>query len=710
MRSSQKLIAFTLVLALAALACAPLDFALEIAGLIATASVTATPTQTSTPTATPDLDVQDWYVAPDGDDANSCMSPGDPCLHLSAAVLRSTPSDHIHIAAGTIIATGSDFAVVSHDLAITGEGATATILDGQGTVGGIRVSSTAVLTLEGLTIQDTNVRSANACLHVADTATANVNNVVLRSCLRQGVYVESGAFLFMNEVEIRDMVDENTDLDFILNGYGVMNLGTAHADGGSIHHNAADGVVNQGNMNFSNVRVHSNALLGFDAQGGTAVLNSAMIYNNGTGLPRGGVSVSGILMIYDSEIYNNVDQGINVLSGGDLLLTRVIVRDHASLGLAVRSGGIAEAEASTFDNNVNGGSFGAGVQNQGDLILSASHVVNNGDIGVYNIGNAHTELYDTDVTDNAGRGIYNQDSGGEMLLFRVLVARNLDGTDSAVSNYGTMTLENVTISNNRGTGMTASTLTYMSYVTIADNSGQGLVAGGSGPLTIDNSLLARNTGGDCNAPLSGAIIAGLNIDSDGSCGSFTTYSTGEIRLGTLANNGGFTHTLALQPGSVAIDTAISPCPSSDQRGLGFARPAGAACDVGAYEADAAAPTPEAIIAATETPTATTPQGDVLIVDTDTSCFAGPGFPWDFLLTLVKGTELDIFGYSFGGSYFVTSHPTSDTFRCWVHENDVSTTVDIANLRLIAIPPKPTATLTPTRTPTPCVEGFNNKCP
>ncbi len=53
-------------------------------------------------------------------------------------------------------------------------------------------------------------------------------------------------------------------------------------------------------------------------------------------------------------------------------------------------------------------------------------------------------------------------------------------------------------------------------------------------------------------------------------------------LGPLAANGGPTQTEALLPGSSAIDHGdTTGCPGTDQRGV--TRPAGSACDVGAYE-------------------------------------------------------------------------------------------------------------------------------
>jgi hypothetical protein len=66
--------------------------------------------------------------------------------------------------------------------------------------------------------------------------------------------------------------------------------------------------------------------------------------------------------------------------------------------------------------------------------------------------------------------------------------------------------------------------------------------------------------------------------------------TGNPILAALANNGGPTQTMALQPGSAAIDTADpAKCPGNDQRGV--TRPQGSACDIGAFEvADLTPPT------------------------------------------------------------------------------------------------------------------------
>ncbi|MFZ5882703.1 MAG: beta strand repeat-containing protein, partial [Chloroflexota bacterium] len=67
----------------------------------------------------------------------------------------------------------------------------------------------------------------------------------------------------------------------------------------------------------------------------------------------------------------------------------------------------------------------------------------------------------------------------------------------------------------------------------------------------------------------------------------TNIITTDPKLGPLANNGGFTQTMALGVGSSAINQGgtVVACAASDQRGV--TRPQGAACDIGAYEFDGA---------------------------------------------------------------------------------------------------------------------------
>ncbi|GAA2614263.1 MULTISPECIES: right-handed parallel beta-helix repeat-containing protein [Streptomyces] len=107
-----------------------------------------------------------------------------------------------------------------------------------------------------------------------------------------------------------------------------------------------------------------------------------------------------------------------------------------------------------------------------------------------------------------------------------------------------------------------------------------------GRMTLRNSVIANNTvdGAPANCKRAFATITsqGHNLDGDGSC---RLTAAGDLPsrtplIGPLSDNGGPTDTVALLPGSPALDAADG-CPATDQRGV--TRPQGATCDIGAYE-------------------------------------------------------------------------------------------------------------------------------
>lgn len=128
-------------------------------------------------------------------------------------------------------------------------------------------------------------------------------------------------------------------------------------------------------------------------------------------------------------------------------------------------------------------------------------------------------------------------------------------------------------------------------------------------LTLTNSILTGSTDG--TDPVDDLVThldqtrnnpgqtnsAGITFVMNGSAGTNLVQGATEIgsptttgapltstdpQLGSLADNGGPTQTMALSVGSPAIDAGTNTgCPTTDQRGR--SRPAGAACDLGAYE-------------------------------------------------------------------------------------------------------------------------------
>jgi hypothetical protein len=108
-------------------------------------------------------------------------------------------------------------------------------------------------------------------------------------------------------------------------------------------------------------------------------------------------------------------------------------------------------------------------------------------------------------------------------------------------------------------------------------------------IRVRNSIVSGNyadapESGNANANCSVAIESlGHNLEDGLTCG-FTASGdlNADPKLTELANSGGPTNTHALPAGSPAIDAGSTvDCVESDQRG--FARPAGPACDIGAFE-------------------------------------------------------------------------------------------------------------------------------
>ncbi|MHB8522454.1 MAG: choice-of-anchor Q domain-containing protein [Limisphaerales bacterium] len=131
----------------------------------------------------------------------------------------------------------------------------------------------------------------------------------------------------------------------------------------------------------------------------------------------------------------------------------------------------------------------------------------------------------------------------------------------------------------------------MGYTSSLDGSpGSGFggnVANNSGSFILHNTILSSPSAG-ANGYSQGSSFtdAGFCLSSDSSVTLDGPGSRAVINplLGRFANNGGPTMTMALLPGSPAIDAGDNAaCPLTDQRGIPRPLPPGGVCDIGAYE-------------------------------------------------------------------------------------------------------------------------------
>ena len=218
--------------------------------------------------------------------------------------------------------------------------------------------------------------------------------------------------------------------------------------------------------------------------------------------------------------------------------------------LTINSGKVVTINALTLANGNCSSCDGGGINNSGTLNLTNSTLNGNDAFsfagGIYNTGTlnvTNSTLHNNDA--NAGGGIYNT---------------------------GTVNITNSTFAEN-------------------DAWLGRSILNSSGSVTLRNTIVAASS-----SSCSGGVSAdAYNLDTDGTCDNATTKSSAELNLGTLADNGGHTPTIALLFASAALETGDSTvCANAigapnfgagglDQRGI--TRPQSVSCDVGAFEQD-----------------------------------------------------------------------------------------------------------------------------
>lgn len=350
----------------------------------------------------------------------------------------------------------------------------------------------------------------------------------------------------------------------------------------------------------------SSAVLNIDQSSFT---NNFAYYRGGAILNEGYLTVNNTAFHGDSVL----DMGGAIFNGGSVSITDCTFERHESWNYAgvILNGGPMFIQRSTFTDNYSWD--GSVILNWGDLHISGSTFSGN----VNDFSGVISNSGDLEVTNSTfhhnaseyGAAILNQ-YDGQAVISHSTFSDNEAQYGGAIANQGEAILwvTNSTLTRNTVVGSTwrdgqggaiyNESSAYVAYSTISGNMAE--VGGGlfnyhssylQGTTWLFGTIVAHNqatiSGGDCSEPVASM---NYNLDSDGSCG---LDGEGDLTavplLGPLQNNGGSTETMALLPGSPAIDAVpAGVCSQSDdQRGVirpqdgnGDGTPA---CDMGAYE-------------------------------------------------------------------------------------------------------------------------------
>jgi predicted outer membrane repeat protein len=340
------------------------------------------------------------------------------------------------------------------------------------------------------------------------------------------------------------------------------------------------------------------------------------IYNDGT-LNIVNCTFSDNTAEYGGAIYNDTD-GILTVSGGTFSNNKSTGNAvTAGTGGAIDNEGTLTISSSTFSSNTAvgfddtecGGYFycgaGGAIYNDGTLAISGSTLSGNSVSGA-----------------GAGGAIYSHFLSEESLLRGQAPARAVRSTaDRSIAHHTTVAsspcedtsgcvyVVNSTLTNNNsylGGGLynSSDATVYTVFTTFWANIASSSAGGGNifnqlyATFEPENTIIAGSSesGGNCLNSDGGSLRdLGYNLSDDSSCAltASTTVITTSPQLGSLANNGGPTQTIALASTSPALNRvmpgtnncgagATNPV-TTDERGM--PRPQGTGCDIGAYELD-----------------------------------------------------------------------------------------------------------------------------
>jgi hypothetical protein len=308
--------------------------------------------------------------------------------------------------------------------------------------------------------------------------------------------------------------------------------------------------------------------------------------------------------VLGGAIYSGYDQANGTVTSCTLEIAECkFAGNNGKLGGGVNATGQLTIDASTFSGNAADAGHGGGVyQNSGTLQISYSTFANNtssqGGGAITNETGSTLDLSDSTLMGNSvaagiGGGIENE---GMMDVTDSTLSGNTAASGGAVANDSLSslaynTLDNVTLAGNTctssGGGIWTATQVQKNQDLSLTNTLVAENMNGYGPSATEDDISGPVSSGSGNNLLGAAGGSGL---VNGINGNLVNVST--PGLAPLGNYGGPTQTIALLPGSPAIDAGFpstSPGTGTDQRGQ--PRVVGSAVDIGAFESQGFTLTP-----------------------------------------------------------------------------------------------------------------------
>jgi hypothetical protein len=387
----------------------------------------------------------------------------------------------------------------------------------------------------------------------------------------------------------------------IVNSSGMLTISGCNVSGGGPTVINGGAIYNAGTVTIRNSSVSGTAT-GFGSNGGA-------VYNLGT-MTVSDSTLSGEAKFFGGGVYNKGSMTVtgSNLSGSTFDLNGGRGGAIYNLGTMTFSGGTLTGTAMS----------GGGIDNESTMTVSGSSLSGSAESdggGIYNIGTL--TLSDSTVSGcvagsldlGVGGGIYN--NGTLAVYDSTLSGNSAVQRGGGISNGGPLTVVNSTLTGNSttdydgglgggaGISFAFSKQVTLTNVTITHNrsadAGGGIYVGGDVAPTLHNTLITGNSSSLSNGgnDVYGSLgpSSDYNLIGDGTGMTGISNGTNHNLVGTsanplnpliapLGNYGGPTQTVALLPGSPAIDAGSAAYGGpTDQRGFSRVGPT----DIGAFE-------------------------------------------------------------------------------------------------------------------------------
>jgi hypothetical protein len=533
-------------------------------------------------------------------------------------------------------ATGDlDITTTLHSVTVSG-GGSSTIIDAAGLTSGSMHDRAFQITGPGVSaiFQDLVIQNGKATDD--GTSGASTNPTAQNSNRFGGGILNKGGSVTMTNVTVQScqaigkgdtVLNDHTTLDAL--GGGVASLtgtGNVSITNSSFAGNAALG----GNGNNFNNGAGSNAKGGsIYFEGGTLSMDGSRIDNSAA---TGGIGGNGPGNQQNGGFGGTAQGGGVYVAGGTATINNSTFESCAATGGNSGTGQNGSEPA--------GDGGGGGLYSLGTVTVSNSTFDLNSATGGRSGDTFGPDCFGAHESLNAGaaRGGAILADGGSLILDTSTLANNSahggNGGDGGPTNVHTCAqsqhgpgglAHGGAITNNNGATLNIKHSTISGNSAQAGNSGvnqagatlppqpvaEGTGGGirvGPGSVTLENTIIANNTaanglGDATGAPTPGPNVDGAVISNGHNLLGNATEATGFTGTGDqtganpmlmpLANNGGPTQTMALTPGSPAIDGGVAAGSTFDQRGMprtvddpGVANAAGGdGTDIGAFEAE-----------------------------------------------------------------------------------------------------------------------------